>query len=209
MKRLFFLLVFALLPFAASAQDCNLKTGCNIELTQEAKSSAGNRHLYWFWYDKFGILRVDGVSCVRTSCDLEKFAGVVWQVFSGVMSRETAEGAFLQGQCKMEMIASPTNSLQRLCNERYTLYQQNRERWLKDLPLRKYVWRVKVNGSSETRPAYTLTNGVRSNLSTARATVGVRCYPEIVMDQFSGADVWAIYNAGALDSVALCARSAQ
>lgn len=37
------------------------------------------------------------------------------------------------------------------------------------------IWKVAKNGTSTTRPAYPILNGVRSTTSTARATVGATC----------------------------------
>lgn len=69
------------------------------------------------------------------------------------------------------------------------------------------IYRVKVNGTSTTRPAYMLANGVRGTTSVGRATVGERCLtgrPTLA----SGSDLWAEFGpANAPGVIALCARA--
>ena len=66
---------------------------------------------------------------------------------------------------------------------------------------------VKTNGTALTRPAYTLTNGVRGSVSIGRADVGQPCdltKPTIA----SGADVWASFGpTPEAGKVALCVKT--
>lgn len=68
------------------------------------------------------------------------------------------------------------------------------------------TYAVKANGTSTTRPVYTLVNGVRGTSSVGRATVGERCNvtrPTLA----SGADLWAEFGPGFVSGVvALCAK---
>ena len=61
---------------------------------------------------------------------------------------------------------------------------------------------VKPNGTSTTRPAYTLTNGVLIK-SKARAPVGATCDISKPTKQ-RGKDLWASYDS--TDKVALCSK---
>lgn len=74
-------------------------------------------------------------------------------------------------------------------------------------PPRVYVWKVKANGLSTTRPVYTLTNGVRGTTALGvRATVGQPC-DELRPTLASGSDLWAEFGPSfAPGQVALCAK---
>lgn len=92
-----------------------------------------------------------------------------------------------------------------LCLEGEAIRAQHPE-WLPKvtLPPPVITYRVKVNGTSTTRPAYALVAGVRGTKVLARAAVGAVCdlnKPTLV----SGADVWAEF--GTPGVVALCAKS--
>jgi hypothetical protein len=71
-------------------------------------------------------------------------------------------------------------------------------------PTPALVYVVKTNGTSATRPAYTLANGVRGTKEVARATVGQLCdrsKPILA----SGADEWASFGPSPVAGiVALC-----
>jgi len=65
---------------------------------------------------------------------------------------------------------------------------------------------VKLNGTVPTRPAYTLTDGVRGTKEVGRATVGQRCNID-TPTLASGNDLWAQYGPEFLHGrVALCAK---
>lgn len=92
-----------------------------------------------------------------------------------------------------------------LCLEGEAIRLQHPE-WLPKvtLPPPVITYRVKVNGTSATRPAYALVAGVRGTKVLARAVVGTACdltKPTLA----SGADVWAEF--GTPGVVALCAKS--
>ena len=66
------------------------------------------------------------------------------------------------------------------------------------------LYRVKPNGTSTTRPAYTLTDGVLGKKIVARAPVGATCDTQYKPTKPSHKDLYASYDS--TGTVALCSK---
>jgi hypothetical protein len=66
------------------------------------------------------------------------------------------------------------------------------------------VWRVKPNGTSTTRPAYALVNGVLGTTIAGRATVGAVCDLARPTAPATGGDIRAEYGVAGL--VTICKK---
>jgi hypothetical protein len=100
------------------------------------------------------------LSCTHTTCDPAKFGGVVTGIITSA-NQEAAYKAAWDAHIKWTCDAPPADAIA-LCKERADI-------------LKPPVWRVKANGTSTTRPAYSLTNGVLGIVIVARAPVGAVC----------------------------------
>ena len=150
------LVIFCLLSFAgvnfARAGSCEVVPG-----PVRWETGTLGKHLY---VPCVGGTHI-GLSCTHAVCDPAKFGGVIASIYVAA-DREAAYAAAVKTYLPWTCDAPPDATAIALCAERAAI-------------LKPPVWRVKANGTSTTRPAYSLTNGVLGTVIVARAPVGAVC----------------------------------
>lgn len=151
------LVIFCLLSFAG----VNFARASSCDLTDRPirwETGTLGKHLFRPCADG---RTVHILSCTHAVCDPAVFGGVVTGILAST-DREAAYKAAVDKYLKWDCDAPPDATAVALCKERADI-------------LKPPVWRVKVNGTATTRPAYALTNGVLGTVIVARAPVGAVC----------------------------------
>lgn len=166
---------------------------------------------YWFCRKADGGVAAHTLACVHGSClPIGTFADRVTTMKRGANPVQTLQSAWdaeVGNKC-----ADATGSLKMVCDQAAVASKANAPQIEvpppPPPPPPAYTHAVKVNGTSTTRPAYLLSNGVRGTTSIGRADVGQPCdltKPTLA----SGSDVWAsfgpLFDPG---KVALCSKNA-
>ena len=203
--RAFFLLLALLCGSAHAAPSCvPLVYGNQIGDTFGKRTNEG-RFLHWYCKSGDKIIP-EGLSCVHGAClpvgNFFENLDAYKQSADPVARVKTEwDKAFLPGSCE-----KATGTLKTVCDD---MFLSMRENWpvaatpAPPPPPPAPAYKVKPNGSSLTRPAYTLINGVRGTKEVARASVGAAC--DVTKPTLpSGSDLWAEF--GTPGVVALCAK---
>lgn len=132
-----------------------------------------------------------GLSCTHAVCDPAKFGGVIASIYVAA-DREAAYAAAVRTYLPWNCDAPPDATAVALCKERADI-------------LKPPVWRVKVNGTTTTRPSLVLATG----LAGPRATVGALCLPDAPRGLPSGPDIRAQWTGGPAGVVTICAKGTQ
>ena len=133
-----------------------------------------------------------GLSCTHAVCDPAKFGGVITSIYVAA-DREAAYAAAVKTYLPWTCDAPPDATAVALCKERADI-------------LKPPVWRVKTNGTTTTRPAYSLTNGVLGTVIVARAPVGAVCDLAKPTATATLGDIRAQWVGGPDGVVTICAR---
>lgn len=205
MKLLLAILLAFFSVFAKAAPSCvPLVYGNQIGDTFGKRTNEG-RFIHHYCKDGDKTVPV-GIACVHGTClpvgnffeNLDTYKQSVDPV---AKVKAEWDKAFLSGSCEKAI-----GTLKTVCDD---MFLSMRENWpvaatpAPPPPPPAPQWKVKINGSSLTRPAYTLTNGVRGTKEVARANVGAPCdatKPTLP----SGSDLWAEF--GTPGVVALCSK---
>lgn len=166
------------------------------------KRTNEGRFLHWYCKDGDKIAPA-GLSCVHGTCltvgnFFENLDAYKRSADPVATVKAEWDKAFPLDSC-----AKSVGTLKTVCDAMYTSMLDNWPVAATPAPPPAPMWKVKPNGSSLTRPAYTLANGVRGTKEVARATVGAACdatKPTLA----SGADLWAEF--GTPGVVALCSK---
>lgn len=127
-------------------------------------------HVFWWCPGPDGRPLENGASC-------GKYGGCAL-AFAKFMSSDFNAGNDFLWDKNVTWVCNANKSEEnsddgRLCKERLNLLAINSPTWL---PATPYVeWRVKTNGGSPDRPAYSFINGALGIISNYRATVGTSC----------------------------------
>jgi len=132
-----------------------------------------------------------GLSCTHAVCDPAKFGGVIAGIYVAA-DREAAYAAAVKMYLPWSCDAPPDAAALALCKERADI-------------LKPPVWRVKINGTTTTRPSAVLATA----LAGPRATVGVLCLPDAPRGLPSGPDIRAQWTGGPAGVVTICAKGTQ
>ena len=204
----------------ARAQDCIYGyTGTPAPILPRWAQGSIGHHVYYWCQRPDGQVSVNGFSCSYAgpaSCSAGALLSALQVIADSPSPASAAQAALATSftyACNDAVRAEQTDR-GALCRERKALYIANMLVWLKGLKLPAapapaplapaYTHFVKVNGTTTTRPAYALTNGVRGTKEVARATVGQPC-----KNATGTADQWLTFGPNfAADVVAICARSA-
>jgi hypothetical protein len=144
---------------------------------------------------------VNGLSCTHAVCSPSNFGLSVAQII-GAASPKTELQAQWTAKVKWTCDAPPDATATALCAERQKWVSDNWATWTAGF--KPAVWRVKVNSTYATRPAYTLTADVLGTKEVARATVGNLCDVSKPTAPASNGDIRAEF--GVPGVVTLCAR---
>jgi len=160
----------------AKAQPVSLSACTRIAGPKITKQPLG-WHLAYACTDKTNsYIYQDGASCLHSTCDIEGAAAASHRITFASTGGVAAMKAAIDAEWSVftwDCSAPPGPNELALCRERMAWISQWWGDAVKDF--KPAVWRVKKNGTSLTRPAYTLTAGVLGTVSTVRATVGALC----------------------------------
>ena len=178
------------------------------KFSPRAEIGAMGRHVYWWCKDALGVTRGYGFSCtfLNGGCNYQLFAAVLADLTTST-AKVTAIDAAWAANIKFECgdVLTETSSQGALCRERADILAKNQSVWLAGLVQPgATVYKVKVNGTATTRPAYALVAGVLGTKEAARAPVGATCNAS-KPSKASGSDLWAEFDAAKPGIVALCA----
>ncbi|MDP1686897.1 hypothetical protein [Hydrogenophaga sp.] len=172
-------------------------------LTTQAVRGPLATHLFWFVRNaETGGIDHHGFSCKLDKCDLQLLIKTANEVLTGLKTPGAAWDESMNFGCDYSRW-EPYAGQNEICAERKLALATMRDVWLAGIPRQIALWRVKSNGLSSSRPAYTLTGSTRGTKEVARATVGTACdvkKPTLP----SGSDLWAEF--GTAGVVALCAK---
>lgn len=202
--KLLLALLLALLALPASAQNwCTPYLSCQPLVTRVVNGDLAT-HLFWLTRHPSGGVRINGFSCAKAACDTQLFATLSNDVLTGKRTAADASAARMTFTCDYSTWG-PIVGEHSVCTERKAVLIAGNAEWMAGIPWMVSPWKVKPNGTVNTRPAYTLTNGVRGTREVARATVGAPCdatKPTLA----SGKDMWAPFGSDP-GIVALCERT--
>lgn len=160
-------------------------------------------HIWWYTRRADNVVISEGLSCKHGAC-------VTKQAFmDAVDTLHTAADPVVAVKAAWPVLDCATEPA--LCNERIAVRQPGYAAADRTLARfapapQTYTHSVKVNGTTTTRPAYLLVDGVRGTKEAARATVGQPCdltKPKLA----SGSDWWASYGPEFVSGrVALCSK---
>ena len=193
----------ALFALPASAQNsCVPYLECQ-PLTTKAVRGPLATHLFWFVRNATtGGIDHHGFSCKLDQCDLQQLIKTANEVLTGLKTPGAAWDESMQFSCDYSRW-EPYAGQNEICAERKLALATMRDVWLAGIPRQIALWRVKANGLSSTRPAFTLVGSTRGTKEVARATVGSAC--DITKPTLaSGKELWAEF--GTAGVVALCAK---
>jgi hypothetical protein len=177
------------------------------------------RFTYHYCKHADGRITAHGIVCEHGKClPVGSFAEKVDEI-RGSPDRVAAAKAAIEQHFSGDLCKPPaTEKLARICAAQGLKIEANRPKPPEpaasapapappaSAPAPVYTHGVKPNGTSLSRPAYALVNGVRGTKEISRATVGADCdltKPTLA----SGADVWASYApAFEAGKVALCSK---
>lgn len=142
-----------------------------------------------------------GFSCLHAACSPTTFG---MSVITALVSDKPKVELDVQWAkyIKWTCDAPPDAAAKTLCDERQAWISSNWAAWT--VNFKPAVWRVKVNGTYPTRPAFALTAGVLGTKEVARATVGNLCDVTKPTAPASNGDIRAEF--GVPGVVTLCAK---
>jgi hypothetical protein len=132
---------------------------------------AVGRHVFFFCAAPASEYTV-GFSCRYDDCNAAQLSASIAKVATAT-DKTAAINAEWAAWVKWDCTNPPDEPKRLLCVERSTLEQTAMTKAL--VGYTRPVWRVKSNGTSTTRPAYSLINGVLGTKEVRRATVGTLC----------------------------------
>lgn len=149
-------------------------SACTIVSAPHVAFKEVGKHLAFACTDDLGsYVYQDGLSCLNTVCNVDAVVAAVWRIHSApandykaVVDQETKGVSWT--------CANPPGDPEKsLCRERMTWIGT----WWADAikGFKPSEWKVKVNGTSTTRPAYSLVNGVLGTKEAGRSLVGAPC----------------------------------
>lgn len=182
-------------------------SGPVINVSPRIEFGTSGKHIYWWCKEPDGRVQEYGLSCQNSKCSAQIFGNAMASLAAMVKPDvKTVWESNVQYNCVD--VLNEASERGAMCRERYAILKANEATWLAGYvkpapPPPPVVWKVKVNGTATTRPAYTLIEGIRGDKEAGRAPVGAVCNitkPTLA----SGADLWASYSE--LPLVALCAK---
>lgn len=202
----FLLLVLFLLPSLAQAAPACMPGlyGTQVGNADYARTNQG-WYAYWYCKRDDGTITAPIIACEHGFClPIGTFVDRVTTMKRGENPIETIKAAW-DAEIGGTSCASATGQLSIVCSQAAISSLANAPPQQPVAPPPPtYTHAVKINGTSTTRPAYLLTNGVRGTTAVGRANVGADC--DLTKPTLpSGSDVWAsfgpLFEAG---KVALC-----
>lgn len=175
------------------------------------------------WCDDNGALQAVYLACTHGTC---LPVGTFFETLDGLVRSSDPIAALRSAWEKnTDVCKAPTGNMAKVCAAMRASQAAHRPVWPAPAasapepaasapqppasappPTPVYTHQVKTNGTTATRPAYTLADGVRGTKEVARATVGQPCdttRPTLA----SGADLWAEFGPDFVQGrVALCSR---
>ena len=165
-------------------------------------------HIWWFYRDSDMKLYGNGFSCPHGVCDRSKLAQTVEGIMTApdrISALNAAWAANITYQCK-DVLGEQT-ARGAACRERNTLFEAKKAVWLAGyVPPVVAVWKVKLNGTTATRPVQQIsaTNGLTT--TTERIAVGAPCYPAVRTFVANTANTYMAIDPLRNDRVAVCVK---
>jgi hypothetical protein len=144
----------------------------------------------------------DGLSCQHSVCNPSAFAASVVRIATAQDYKKAVDAEWA-AQVKWDCDAPPNEGAKALCTERREFIASNWQAWIADF--KPSVWKVKLNGTATTRPAYAMVNGVVGAKEAGRAPVGAVCDVTKPTAPATGGDIRAEYGLPGL--VTICSKS--
>lgn len=147
-----------------------------------------------------------GLSCLHADCNVNAFGAALFKVMHADDRQAALDAEWAKG-VKWTCDAPPDAAKANLCTERVAVIKTGWPTWSAGYAVA--VWRVKVNGTATTRPAYSLINGVLGTKEVARATVGAICNVSRPTAAATNGDLRAEFGpANVAGVVTICAKAA-
>lgn len=205
MIKKIFLAVMLMVTFTANAQIAPLSSCVPITGPRIVHWTLG-RHLVFVCTDSTRtIVYQDGLSCLHATCNVDGTAAAAQRITLAGLGGPAAFKAAIDLEWKAvgwDCSNPPGAPEIALCRERMNWIATWWADAIKDF--KPAVWQVKVNGTSLTRPAYTLINGVLGTVQAGKATVGIPCDLTRPTYPASGGDIRAEF--GTPNLVTICKK---